>query len=297
MITILGATGNVGGKIARSLMNSGEKLRLVARSADRLRPLVGRRVEAMAGDLLDTEFLVQAFQGSGAVFVLIPPNSKADSYLAYADKAGASIARALELGRIRHVVNLSSIGAELSEGTGPIAALHNQEERLNRIPGLNVLHVRAAFFMENLLAGIDLIKTKGINGSAVRGDIKMPMIASRDIASFAGERLLNRDFGGSSVRYLLGSNDISMNEATMTIGIKIGKPNLPYITFSPKEALNGLAEAGFSKDMSRLYVEMSKGFNEGRIAVKRTQEATTPTSFNDFCEEVFVPFYMEKKAA
>lgn len=297
MITILGATGNVGSKLVRALRNSGEKLRLVSRSADRLRPLVGKRVEAMAGDALDIEFLVQAFQGSDAVFVLIPPNVKADPFLAYGDKIGAGIARALELARVHHAVNLSSVGAELSEGIGPIVALHNQEERLNRIPGLNVIHLRAAYFMENLLMNIDLIKTKGINGSAIRGDIKFPMIATQDVASFAAERLLKRDFSGSSVQYLLGSGDVSLTEATMTIGIKIGKPNLPYIMFTSEDAVNGMIEAGFSKDMSRQYVDMSNALSDGRITAKRTRSSTTPTSLSDFCEEFFVPLYMEKRAA
>jgi uncharacterized protein YbjT (DUF2867 family) len=297
MITLMGATGNVGGKIADILKANGEKVRLVARSADRLRPLVGRRAEAMAGDALDAEFLVQAFQGSDAVFTLIPPNIKADRFLAYADRMGESIARAVETGQVRHVVNLSSIGAELPAGTGPIVGLHTLEERLNRIPGLNVLHLRAAYFMENLLMNIGLIRTEGINGGPIRGDVKIPMVATKDIAAFAAERLRKRDFTGSTVNYVLGRSDMSMNEASMTIGIKIGKPNLPYITFSYADAERGMVDAGLSADMSRLYIEMSKALNESHIRVKRSAENTTPTSFDEFCEQYFVPLYMRKQAA
>lgn len=106
MITIVGATGNVGGKIADLLIKKGEKVRLVARTAERLRPLVGRQAAAFAGDANDTEFLVKAFKDVDAVFTLIPPNLKAEKFIEYADKIGESIARAVELANVKHVVNL-----------------------------------------------------------------------------------------------------------------------------------------------------------------------------------------------
>jgi uncharacterized protein YbjT (DUF2867 family) len=298
MIAILGATGNVGAKIADNLIKKGEPVRLIARSSDRLQPFVGKQAVAFAGDANDTEFLVKALKDVDSVFTLTPPNPTADNFMQYADKIGESIARALEIAKVKHVVNLSSVGGELSAGTGPIVGLHNMEERLKRIKGLNVLNLRATFFMENLLGGIDLIRAKGINGNSLRGDLKIPMIASRDIAAYAADRLAKKDFAGSSVRYLLGQRDLSMTEATEIIGRKLGKPGLSYVMFPYDEAEKAMVAMGLSADMSRLYIEMSKAFNEGRITYeKRTKDNTTATSFEAFCEEVFVPVYMEKKAA
>ncbi len=297
MITILGATGNVGGKIADLLIRNNQKVRLVARSVESLRLRVGKQAQAMAGDARDTEFLVQAIRDAEAIFTLIPPDPGAGDFLAYADEIGGSIAKALQVAGVTHVVNLSSAGAELAEGTGPIVALHRQEERLNRVPGLNVLHVRAGYFMENLLMNREMISSRGMNSGAVKAGLKLPMIATRDIASFAADRLIKRDFSGSSVRYLLGKNDLSMNEATMSIGIRIGKPNLTYIQLSYDEVEKGLVDAGLSRDMSRLYVEMSKAFNDGRITAKRSPESTTGTSFEEFCKQVVVPLFLEKSAA
>ncbi|MGE5173206.1 MAG: epimerase [Betaproteobacteria bacterium] len=216
----------------------------------------------------------------------------------YADRIGESIARALEIAKVKHVVNLSSVGAELSEGTGPVKGLHNMEERLNRIKGLNVLHLRPAYFMENLLWSIDLIRSKGINGDSIRGDLKIPMIATKDVAAYAADRLVKKDFTGSSVRYLLGQRDLSMIEAAEIIGKKIDIPGLSYVMFPYDEAEKAMVAMGLSPDMSRLYIEMSRAFNEGRIAYeKRTRENTTLTSFEAFCDEVFVPVYTQKKAA
>jgi uncharacterized protein YbjT (DUF2867 family) len=309
MYTILGATGNIGSKIADILIRKGEDVRLVARTADQLLPSLIKKARAdvtyvgeadsYVGDLLDTEFLVKALEGSDAVFTLIPPNPQAENFMSYADEIGESIARALEIAKMSHVVNLSSVGAELSLNTGPILGLHKQEERLNRIKMLNVVHLRAAYFMENLLMNIEMIRSKGINGSAIRGDLKFPMIATKDIADVAAERLVKRDFAGTSVQYLLGQRDLSLIESTGIIGSKVGKPELKYIQFPYDEAEKGLIAAGLSPDMSRIYIEMSRAFNEGRIVgpLKRAKENTTPTSFERFCDEVIVPLYSQKKVA
>ncbi len=298
MIAIVGATGHVGAKIAENLIKKGEPVRLIARSSDRLKPFVGKHATAFAGDANNTEFLVNAFKGVDSVFTLIPPNPTAANFLQYADRIGGSIARAIEIAKVGHVVNLSSVGGELSAGTGPIVGLHHMEERLKRIKGLNVLNLRPAFFMENLLGGIDLIRSKGINGNSLRGDLDIPMIATRDIAAYAADRLAKKDFAGSSVRHLLGQRNLSMTEATEIIGGKIGKPGLSYVMFPYDDAEKAMVAMGLSADMSRLYIEMSKAFNEGRITFeKRTKDNTTSTSFETFCDEVFVPAYTQKKAA
>lgn len=299
MITILGATGKVGSKIADILIKKGEKVRLISRSADKLRPLVSPNVQAFAGDAKETEFLVKAFKDSDAVFTLLPPNFTVDKFLSYADVIGESIAKALQITRVKYVVNLSSIGAELTEGTGPIVGLHRLEERLNKIEGLNVLHLRCAYFMENLLMNVETIKSRNIIGTPIRGDMKIPMIATKDIASVAAERLVKRDFSGSTIRLLLGQRDLSMIDATAVISRRIKKFDLTYVMFSYEDAEKGFVGAGLSPDMSRMYIEMDKAFNEGRIAgsLNRKPENTTPTSLEEFCDETLVPLYSQKKAA
>ncbi len=299
MIAVMGATGNVGGKIAAILAKKKEPIRVIARSGERLRAIVGKSVTAFAGDAANTEFLMKAFTDVDAVFALIPPNPAAPDFMRYADSIGESIARALELAKVKYVVFQSSVGGELSgEGTGPIKGLHKMEDRLNRIKGLNVLHLRAAYFMENLLWNIDLIRSKGIAGTAVRGDLRIPMIATKDIAEYAAERLVKRDFTRSSVKYLLGQRDLALTEAWGIIGSRISKPGLQYISFPYDEAEKAMVGMGLSPDMSRTYVEMARAFNEGKIkAEKRTVENTTPTSIESFCDEVFVPAFTQKKAA
>jgi len=216
----------------------------------------------------------------------------------HAGTVSESIVRALEIAGVKNVVNLSSVGAELATGTGPIKGLHLFEERLNGIRKLNVLHLRAAYFMENTLGNIGLINSQGITGGAIRGDLAMPMIATRDIAAVAAERLIKRDFSGASIRYLLGQRHLTMIESAKIIGAKIGKDALSYVQFPYADAEKAMIAMGLSPDMSRNYVEMSRAFNEGLIKeVARDAGNTTPTSFETFCAEVFVPLYTQKKAA
>jgi len=298
MYTILGATGNVGSKIVDILINKGEKVRAVARSVERLAHLEARGAEVHVGDLRDSAFLTRVLRGSKAIFTLIPPHYAAADFAAYQDEIGESITKAIHDAGVTHVVNLSSVGAERSDKTGPIAGLHRQEQRLNAVPILNVLHLRPAYFMENTLMNVPLVKTKGIMGSALRGDLRMPVIATKDIAKEAAERLLKRDFSGTSVKYLLGERNVSMEEISKIFGKRIGLPGLTYVQFSYKDAEKGMIAAGLSPDVARLFVEMSMAFNNGLVGADlvRTKENSTKTSIEDFAD-IFGHLYDVAKAA
>ena len=98
-----------------------------------------------------------------------------------------------------------------------IVGLHSSEQKLNAIEGLNVLHLRAAYFMENNLAAISMIQEMGIFGHALLPDLKLPMAATRDVGNYAAKRLLDLDFPGKQTCELLGERDLSMAEATAII--------------------------------------------------------------------------------
>lgn len=284
MYAITGATGNIGSKTAGILLAKGETVRVIGRDDAKLKMFVRKGADAAVGDLKDTAFLTKAFTGVNAVFAMIPPDYTAADFRVYQNEVGASIANAIIRSGVKYVVNLSSQGAELPAGTGPILGLHDQEERLNALPGVNVLHLRCTYFMENLLTNIPLIHQRGIAGSAVRGDQRFAMIATRDIAARVAEYLLGCDFKGKVVKDLLGQRDLTLGEAFSVIGRKIGWPDLKYVQFPYDEAAKGMVAMGISPDMSRLIVEMSTAINNGQLAVNRprTLENSTPTSIEEF---------------
>lgn len=289
---VFGATGHVGGIVATRLLDAGQRVKAVARSAEKLRPLADRGAEAAAGTLDDAAFLRRALDGADAAFVLLPPNL-APGFRAFQDRVTAALGDALEAARVPRSVSLSSIGADRPAGTGPIAGLHVLEERLGRIPGHAPLHLRPGYFFENHLGAIGMIKGMGLVGSALRGDLPMAQIATRDIGEAAARRLLALDWKGAAVEELQGERDLSMAEATAIVGRAIGRPELKYVTFPYADAVQGMTRMGLPQELAELYVEMARGFNEGiaRPTQPRSPATTTPTSFERWVAEVFVPAY------
>src|ERR1700756_2117973 len=222
---ILGASGNTGSIIADSLLSKGKKVRVVGRDAGRLQRFVRQGAEAFTGDVSDAAALTKAFSGARAAYLLLPPITSREDQ----ERESDAIAKAVTESGLRYAVYLSSYGAQVPEGTGPVAGLHSSEQKLNAIGGLNVLHLRAAYFMENNLAAISMIQGMGILGHALLPELKMPMIATRDVGDSAARRLLDLNFSGKQSRELLGERDLSMAEANAIIARGIGKPHLRYV--------------------------------------------------------------------
>ena len=290
---VCGATGNVGSKLAKSLLAAGVPVRVIGRERVRLGPLAATGAEPRPGDLADAKFLSEAFSGAGAVFAMIPPKYDAPDVAAYQNAIGEALATALENARVPRVVTLSSIGAHLFEGTGPIRGLHDLERKLERLGNAEVVHLRAAYFMENHLWSLPVIRERGVNGSPIRPDAPIPMVATKDIADEAARLLTAKTLSGHSVRYLLGPRDLTMTEATRILGGAIGKPDLRYIQFPEEEARKAMSGMGMSDSAVEALLEMQRGFNSGRIRPTQERNAsnTTPTTLEEFAQAVFARSY------
>jgi uncharacterized protein YbjT (DUF2867 family) len=298
MYVVTGATGNIGKVLTETLLAKGKKVRAVGRSSERLQQLVEKGAEAFVGSVTDAAAMTNAFDGAQAAFLMVPPNYAAEDSRGYINQVADVYTQAIRQTGLRFIVNLSSVGAQLAHGAGPISALHDVEEKLNRLQNINIVHLRCAFFMENLFFSIDLIKNQNINGSALKGELLIPVIATRDIAQVAAERLLSFDFFGQSSRELLGQRDLSMKEATQILGKAIGKNELPYVQFSYEQAEQALRGMGASMDSARSLIEMDRALNEGRVRALETRTAanTTPTSFEQFAK-IFAAVYGKQESA
>ena len=295
MYVILGASGNTGSIISNFLLSKGKKVRVIGRDAGRLQGFVRKGAEAFTADLSDAAALTKAFRGARAAYLLLPPISSREDQ----ERESDAIAKAVKESRVRYAVYLSSYGAHVPEGTGPVTGLHSSEQKLNAISDLNVLHLRAAYFMENNVAAVGMIQGMGMFGHALLPGLKMPMIATRDVGAYAGQRLLELDFFGKQTRELLGERDLSMTEATAVIGRAIGKPDLRYVQFTYDQMQQGFTQMGFSPKKAAVYIEMFEAINAGVLAPlePRSRENTTPTSFEQFVQDVFVPAYRGKASA
>lgn len=292
LVTVTGATGNVGGAIAERLLKAGHKVRAIGRNKEKLGPLVSKGAEAVVGDQADAEFLTEAFTGAEAVFAMIPSSPTAEDMRAEQRAFAESIATAIKNSGVKKVVALSSLGADQPSGTGPITGLHEFEEILNAIPGISIIILRPTYFMENFLHAIPIIRQAGFIGDLPRADLAMPMIATRDIAAVAAEYLASPTFEGHSVRELLGPEDQKFADAAALLGEAIGKPDLSYVEFSEEDYKLGLLGAGFSASVADNYTEMGNAMNDGRIeGSERSADSTTPTTLREFAADTFAPAY------
>jgi len=291
---ILGATGNTGSIIADSLLLRGKKVRVLGRDAGRLQRFVRKGAEAFTGDVSDAGALTKAFRGARAAYLMLPPITSREDQ----ERESDAIAKAATESGLRYAVHLSSYGAHVPEGTGPVTGLHSSEQKLNAIGGLSVLHLRAAYFMENNLAAISMIQGMGTLGHALLPDLKLPMIATRDVGDYGARRLLELDFSGKQTREVLGERDLSMTEITAVIARGIGKPDLRYEQFSYDQMQRALEQMGMAPKKAAVYVEMFRAMNAGVLAAQelRSVQNSSPTSIEKFVQDVFVPAYQGNAA-
>jgi uncharacterized protein YbjT (DUF2867 family) len=290
---ILGASGNTGSIIADYLLLNRKTVRVVGRNADRLQRFVDKGAEAFIADWSDAAALTKAFNGAHAAYLMLPPAKSRENQ----EQESTAIAQAVKESGIRYAIHLSSYGAQVPEGTGPVTGLHSSEQKLNAISDLNVLHLRAAYFMENNLKAIGMIHGMGVLGNALLPDVKLPMIATPDVGDYATQRLLHLDFSGKQARELLGDRDLSMTEATAVIGRAIGKSDLEYKQLPYDLVEQALTQMGIPPKAAAMYIEMYKAINTGVLVPlePRSPENTTPTSFETFVRDVFVAEYQQNK--
>ncbi|WP_242341398.1 MULTISPECIES: NAD(P)H-binding protein [Anaeromyxobacter] len=283
---VLGATGHVGSPVARRLAEARRPLRVVARSAAAL--AAHADAEQLVGSVEDPELVRRALDGAGAAFVQLPPYLGPGAR-AWQDRVAGILADGLEAARVPYAVALSSLGAQLASGTGPVAGLHTLEERLGRVPGLSVLALRPGYFFENHLSAIGVVRSAGFYAGALAPELRMAQIAAADVGEVAARRLLALDWRGREIQELHGERDVTPVEVARALGAAIGKPDLAYVQLSYADAHAGLVQAGLSEEVAALYVELARALNDGRIASDepRSPATTTPTSIEAWAREVF----------
>jgi len=288
MVTVMGATGHIGRKVTEMLLQAGEHVRALGRSETRLAAFQRAGAEVLVGDAHSAAFLTKAFRGADAVLTLLPPDLQAADYRAAQAGVSSAITTAIRESGVRSVAAISSLGAQLADGTGPIVTSYDFEQRLRELERVDVLVLRPAYFFENFEEALDLIKHQGIHANAVDPDVPVPMIATRDIAAVAAEALRARDWRGTVVRELMGPRDLTFAEVTRILAERLDKPGLPYVRMTYEDLTATFVQLGFSADVARVYVDLVRALNEGTVTSVdgRTVASTTPTRFEEFAEEL-----------
>jgi len=296
MYAITGASGNIGKVIALELLSKGKKVRAIGRTESRLKDIKAKGGETFTGDLFDSSFVQKALAGCESAFLMIPPNLHATDFRKDQDKITNNYINAVKTNKVKNVVLLSSVGAHLRSGAGVVDGLGYLEERFSELKDVNVLSLRCGYFMENLLGQLDMINQTGVMGASIKANIPFPIVATKDIATVAAKSLLDLNFKGYSIQYVLGPKDLTYNEITSIVGRAIAHPDLKYVEFSYDDAVNGMVHSGFvSKNVAQLFQGLSESFNSGKAltAHTRTRENSTTTTLEEFVKS----FKLSKRLA
>jgi uncharacterized protein YbjT (DUF2867 family) len=273
---ITGSLGNISKPVVKQLIAAGNTVTVISSNAGKKAGIEALGAKAAIGSIMDREFLKQAFAGADAVYLMIPPNWVTTDFYAYQKEAADNYVYAVKENNIKHVVQLSSIGAHLRKGAGPIDGLGYLEEQLETLKDTHVKMLRPSYFYANLHSMGGLIKHAGIMGSnfGSTGE-KAILVHTDDIAAEAAKHLLALDFKGQSVTYI-ASDERHPNEIAEVLSKAINKPNTPWVTFSDDESLQGMLQAGLSKTMAEAYTQMGKAFREGLLQEDYFKHKTIP---------------------
>ena len=263
MFVISGATGHVGSVAAAELLAKKQRIRVIVRSPEKGADLAKQGAEVAVGSLDDQVFLAGALRGTEGFFAMSPPPPfTTTDFYAHQRELADTIAAAVRAAGVPHVVMLSSVGAELSSGNGPIRGLNYLENAL-RATGTTLTAIRAGRFQENIGVLVGAARAAGIYPSfAPSADTKEPMIATRDIGTLTAESLL-RQPATSEIVDLQGPS-YSATDVAAKLGAALGKP-LQVVVVPPAEWVNAMTQAGVPRPFAEVYADMYAGFNSGRI--------------------------------
>ena len=289
-IAVTTPTGHIGSKLANILLDRKADVTLIARHPENVKNLASRGAKVIAGEHSDPAIVEQAVRGADALFWLTPAEMTSHDPLGTARRmaeAGASVIREHP---DLHVVQLSSAGAFLPSGTGPIVGHYETEEKF-RAAGKNIVSLRPNEFMENVFFSLPTIIGQGSIYTSVLGSVKAPFIATQDIAEIAAEFLL-KPIDGHHVIDIVGPQEISFDEWARIAGQAIGK-QVRVVTVAGDKLKAAMTQSGMSPEMAALLVEMEEAYPKIQGHFKGEQKRTGKVTFSQFAREVFAPGYQK----
>ncbi len=288
---ITGSIGHTGKPIVQGLVKAGHSVTVVTSKQENAALIEELGAKAAVGSVEDADFLKTAFVDADAVYLLIPPKWGVTDWRTYHNQIIDNYIAAIQANDIRFSVLLSSIGAHLGQGAGPVDGLYDGERKLAKVNGLNSKFLRPSYFMYNLFAMVGMAKATNVMGSNF-GDDTVVLTHTNDIAEVALTELLNLDFTGHRVRYI-ASDERTGAEIARVLGEAIGKPEIPWVVFSDEQNKQGLMQAGLNEEMATEYTKLGQAMRDG--SMQEDFFANKPTygkvKLEDFAKNEFAPAF------
>jgi uncharacterized protein YbjT (DUF2867 family) len=290
-IAVVGATGRIGAQLTQKLLRAGHQVRAVSRGGPSLDALAQAGAEPFLGSF-DTGAgeLGKFFQGADAAFLMVKTdwiNNLHGHYPAVARR----FVDALRDSPVRRVVSLTAIGAEVKGDTGHFAGFHQLEQKLNELEKIDLVHLRASWFMENLLAWSGGVARHGRIGYSLDPDVRMPWVATHDIADLAAHELTHPT-GDKRIVREVGSEDLTMPEVTAMISREIGRAvEYRFIDRNRKEVEAEFLQR-FGTPALWLYEDRTLAALNDRRVRFHGERRPLPTTMESFLRNTWKPHYL-----
>jgi uncharacterized protein YbjT (DUF2867 family) len=266
-VTITGSLGNISKPLAIDLLQKGHTVTVISSNPEKQNDIEDLGAIAAIGSLEDVTFLTDTFTGSDAVYVMVPPNNYFDQNLdlfEYYLRLGNKYAEAIEQSGVKRVVNLSTIGAHLAEGSGILTGAHHLAKILDKLPEeIAITHMRPTSFYYNLLGYVEMIKAQGFIAANYGADQTIPWVSPIDIADAVANEITS-SFTGRKIRYV-ASEEVTGDETARILGEAIGMPELKWKLISDEETLAGLIAIGMNPKIAAGLVEMYDALYSGLL--------------------------------
>jgi len=277
MYVIAGVTGRVGSVVAETLLNEGVDVAVLVRSEARGTDWRARGARSHVVDLTDRAGLTEALTGATGFFTLLPFDLSADDVAAHARHLTESVSGAVRDAGVPHVVMLSSGGADLPEGTGPIAGLHVMEQALSAA-GTKLTALRAGHFQEKFTDVLDVARATGVYPVFAESvDVAHPMVATRDLGEIAARALLNPPTASESVDVL--GPAYTEREAAELLGRALGT-TLDVVPLPEPTWAATLADAGFPEHIADSLSELYRADERGLLAPRGDRRVLGTTTLD-----------------
>lgn len=287
-IIITGSLGHISKPLVEKLIAGKHDVTVISSNAERISGIEALGATAAIGSVSDLAFVTRTFKGADAVYTMVPPTFSASDWKQHIAGIGKIYAQAIASAGVKNVVNLSSMGAHMPDGCGPVSGLYYVEQALNALEGVNVKHLRPGFFYYNFFGNMGMIKHMGIIGGNYGESAKLVLANPADIADVASEELSNLSFKGKSIRYI-ASDEKTTDEVASILGKAIGKPDLKWINFTDEDTVGGMLQNGLPLDVAKNYAEMGAAMRSGEMAAE--YNSSRPETFGKTNFEAFAPVF------
>jgi uncharacterized protein YbjT (DUF2867 family) len=273
MYLVTGATGNVGGALARQLCEQGHSVRALVRDPSRAASLPAG-IELAVGALDNPESVSKAVLGVDGIF-LMQAGAGTEQTKTVIDAARAAA--------VPKIVLLSSVGARL-QPLPIIGAVLAAREQVMRESGLGATYLRPNNLMSNAFWWLDSIREGKVVDPSGAG--RMGLVDPADVAHVAAVALTEDGHIGKGY-FLTGPEALTSREQVEIIAEVSGR-SIDFEDTSPHEFAQASIQRGTPPELADAMENLNELFRAGRAGfVTDDVENITgiaPRTFRDWCE-------------